>query len=224
MTFEDYEKSGQATYAGLAATVAAILGAAMDQIEGLHPQQVQHRAKDAASLGKKLDRASANGRENIEAGAKDLAGARIVFYTNADVDRFQRSRVLAENFDIDWDRTRIHHPTSDDPEPSELFVSTNYVVKLKAERAALPEYARYADLWCEVQIQTTLNHAWAEMAHDTLYKKPELSGFGGQLMEGIEARMKAIMRDYLAPAAMRSRRCWATSSACRAARGSTNAI
>ena len=62
------------------------------------------------------------------------------------------------------------------------------------------EYARVEGMWCEVQVQTTLNHAWSEMAHDTIYKKPELSGFGSDLMQGIKDRMKAIMQTYLAPA------------------------
>lgn len=200
MNFDEYERSGMALYEGLAEVVASILLAAIEQHGGLHPQQIQHRAKTPDSLTKKLEKAGAAMDGDIRLHAKDLAGARVIFYTNDHVDRFQQSRLLTENFDIDWDRTRFHHPTTDDPEPTELFVSSNYVVRLKPERAALPEYARYADLWCEVQVQTTLNHAWAEMAHDTIYKKPELQGFGARLMEGIEGRMKAIMRDHLAPA------------------------
>ena len=95
---------------------------------------------------------------------------------------------------------RIHHPVGDAQAAAELFVSNNYVVRLKEPRTELSEYAEFAGLWCEVQVQTTLNHAWAEMAHDTIYKKPEISGYGGGLMEGVETRMKEIMRDYLAPA------------------------
>jgi len=200
MRLGEYETGGQGLYAGLADVVAKILTAALAQRGDLHPQQIQHRAKDVGSLSRKLAQAKAPEEADIEAFAKDLAGARVIFYTNADVARFQSASLLDDNFEIDWARTRFHHPTSQDPAPSELFVSINYVVRLKPDRAALPEYARFADLWCEVQVQTTLNHAWAEMAHDTLYKKPALNGFGGRLMEGIEARMKAIMRDYLAPA------------------------
>jgi hypothetical protein len=56
-------------------------------------------------------------------------------------------------------------------------------------------------MWCEVQVQTILNHAWSELAHDTIYKKPDLpGGFGGRLMQGIEGRMKKIMREHLLPA------------------------
>lgn len=200
MNFDEYERSGMARYEGLAEVVASILNAAISQHGNLFPQQIQHRAKSPTSLRRKLAKAGVPEGAPIEPHAKDLAGARVIFYTNDHVDRFQQSRLLSENFEIDWDRTKFHHPTTDNPEATELFMSSNYVVRLKNERAALPEYARFADLWCEVQVQTTLNHAWAEMAHDTIYKKPELQGFGARLMEGIEARMKAIMRDYLAPA------------------------
>lgn len=200
MDLETYERSGRTVYEGLAEVVAIILAAAIAQDPALRPQQIQHRAKDPTSLRQKLKKADVEEEANIEPHAKDLAGARAIFYTSSDVGRFQTSRILTDNFEVDWDRTKFHHPTSEDPDASELFDSSNYVVRLKDERATLPEYARFAGLWCEVQVQTTLNHAWAEMAHDTIYKKPELSGFGGNLMEGIEARMKAIMRDYLAPA------------------------
>jgi len=64
----------------------------------------------------------------------------------------------------------------------------------------LPEHEHLRGLWCEVQVQTTLNHAWSEMAHDTIYKKPELNGFGASLMKSIDERMTNIMRNYLLPA------------------------
>ena len=195
-----YEQAGRATYSGLAEVVSKILAAAVEADQLPHPQQIQHRAKEVLSLRKKLAKAGATEADEIEPHAKDLAGVRLIFYTNSDVSKFQSSGVLRDNFEIDWDRTKIHHPTADNAPASELFVSNNYVVRLKDGRAALPEYAPFAGLWCEVQVQTTLNHAWAEMAHDTIYKKPALSGFGSELMKGIEARMATIMRDYLAPA------------------------
>ena len=149
---------------------------------------------------RKLERKGALETPNIEAAVKDLAGVRVILYTNSDVSRFLASGIMRDNFDVDWDRTKIHHPPRDPSEANELFISNNYVVKLKDERTALPEYARFVGMWCEVQVQTTLNHAWSEMAHDTIYKKPELSGFGSDLMREIENRMKAIMQKYLAPA------------------------
>lgn len=101
-----------------------------------------------------------------------ISRARGVLYTNSDVSRFRSSGIVRDNFDVDWDKTKIHHPPADAKQASELFISDNYVVKLKDERIALPAYAQFAGMWCEIQVQTTLNYAWSEMAHDTIYKKP----------------------------------------------------
>src|SRR6185437_10467064 len=174
MNLRNYENDGSALYARLAEVVAEILSTVIRQQAGLRLQHVQHRAKEPSSLKRKLERANALETEDIAAVAKDLAGCRLVFYTNSDVARFQTSALIADNFVVDWLRTKIHHPSPDATEAAELFVSNNYVVRLKDECVALPEYIELRDLWCEVQVQTTLNHAWAEMAHDTIYKKPTL--------------------------------------------------
>jgi ppGpp synthetase/RelA/SpoT-type nucleotidyltranferase len=204
MNYEMYERKMRSNYADLAETVRMILEAAIMAHPNLRLkqglQQIQHRAKEIESLKKKLEKAGALGSEKIEEVIKDLAGCRLVFYTNSDVSRFLSSGIVRDNFEIDWDRTKIHHPSQDTNSTSELFISNNYVVRLNDQRIIFPEYARFRGLWCEVQVQTTLNHAWSEMAHDTIYKKPMLEGFGGTMMQGIQQRMQKIMRDYLLPA------------------------
>lgn len=200
MNLEQYERQVRDDYAALAETVAAILKAAIRAEPSLRLQQVQHRAKDPASLKKKLEKDGALKSQDIEKRIKDLAGCRLVFYTNSDVNQFLSSGIVRDNFEIDRGRTKIHHPSPDMSNAADLFISNNYVVRLNDQRAILPEYARFHGLWCEVQVQTSLNHAWNEMAHDTIYKKPKLNGFGGSLMQGIEGRLEKIMRDFLLPA------------------------
>ena len=200
MNLNTYEAGGRALYARLADAVASILSTAIRLQPGLRLQHIQQRAKETSSLRSKLTRAGALDSEDIATVAKDLAGCRLVFYTNSDAGRFQASGIITDNFVVDWDRTKIHHPHPQASEAAELFISNNYVVRLKDSRVALPEYADLRDIWCELQVQTTLNHAWSEMAHDTIYKVPELQGFGGTLMQSIERRMKKIMRDHLLPA------------------------
>jgi hypothetical protein len=105
--------------------------------------------------------------------------------------------IVSENFDIDWERTKIHHPNPASESGSGLFISNNYVVRFKKQRTDLVEYARFQDIWCEVQVQTVLNHTWSEMEHDMLYKRPEVDGFGSDAMKGIEQRMEKIMHQML---------------------------
>ena len=201
MDFETYARSKRADYAALADTVASILGAAIGAYpETFRLQQVQRRAKDPESLRRKLEDRGILATTSLENDIKDLAACRLIFYTNSDVTRFLQSGVIQDNFEVDWDRTKIYHPVPGQTEPDNLFISNNYVLKLKADRTALPEYARFSGLWCEVQVQTTLNHAWAEMEHDIIYKKPALKGFGGKLFEAIEQRLQKIMKEHLLPA------------------------
>jgi ppGpp synthetase/RelA/SpoT-type nucleotidyltranferase len=201
MDFDTYARSKYADYAALAETVAAVLRAAIGAYPGtFRLQQIQHRAKNPETLRKKLEDRGILATALLENDIKDLAGCRLIFYTNADVTRFLQSGIIQDNFEVDWDRTKIHHPVPGQTEPDNLFISNNYVVKLKADRTALPEYARFDGLWCEVQVQTTLNHAWSEMEHDIIYKKPVLKGFGGKLFEAIEQRLQKIMKAHLLPA------------------------
>src|SRR5436190_18389744 len=124
------------------------------------PQSIQCRAKEAQRLMPKLEARGLLKSDGIEEQIKDLAGARIIFYTNTDVERFLDSRVIPDNFEIHWDETKIHHPTEENPQ--QRYRAVHYTVSLNAARATLPEYAKYAGLRCEIQIQTILNHAWAE--------------------------------------------------------------
>jgi len=201
MDLETYARSKFADYAALAETVAAILRAAIAAYP--HPfrlQQVQQRAKNPESLRKKLEDRGKLATASLEDDVKDLAGCRLIFYANSDVTRFLQSGIIQDNFDVDWDRTKIHHPVPGQTEPGDLFISSNYVLTLKANRTALPEYARFSGLRCEVQVQTTLNHAWSEMGHDIIYKRPLLQGFGGRLFEAIERRLQNVMKAHLLPA------------------------
>ena len=200
MNLEEYKHSGRASYEKLAATIAELLERAITGEGGYRIQQIQHRAKTVESLSRRMEEKDEPGADEIEARRKDLAGCRIVFYTNNDVDRFVRSGLLQEMFDIDWSRSKFHQPGPGQRSAAQLFQSYNYVFKLKPDRTALLEYREFEGLYCEVQVQTSLNHAWAEMAHDTIYKRPELQGFGARELGIIETRLEDAMRKHLLPA------------------------
>ena len=200
MNIDDYGLFGRERYARLCAEVRKLLERAIEEDKGYRLQHIQHRAKTVESLSCGLKDNDQLDSDKIETHRKDLAGCRIVFYTNNDVNRFTQSGILGDLFDIDWDRSRFHQPEPGEESAAKLFQSYNYVVKLKADRAALLEYREFEGLYCEIQVQTSLNHAWAEMAHDTIYKRPEFSGFGSRELELIEKRLGDVMRKHLLPA------------------------
>lgn len=196
MNFDEYERE---RYAEFAETVADILGAAIKADPTYRLQQLQSRGKDPASLKVKLEKLDPAASDAIEDVVKDLAGCRVVFYTNDDVRRFLESDMLQRNFVIDRRRTKVHHPVPDSATESLLFQSDNIVVQLDEQRSVLPEYVRFRGMRCEIQVQTTINHAWSEMEHD-LYKLKPVVGFGQDLYGQIQTRFDKVMREHLMPA------------------------
>ena len=194
MNLDEYERFGRARYEKLSAIVGKLLEGAIAAEQGYRLQQIQHRAKTVASLTRRLKGVAPSESENIETYRKDLGGCRIIFYTNNDVNRFNSSEILRELFDIDWERSKIHQPQPGEKSATQLFQSDNYVLKLKSDRTELLEYREFDGLYCEVQVQTSLNHAWAEMAHDTIYKQPELQGFGARVSHPVPWTQVCLMR------------------------------
>ena len=149
-------------------------------------------------MRRRLDEEGKLDTHTLELDRRDLAGARLIFYTNNDVDRFLASPLIRENFEIEEDSTKIHHPTPESK--GARYRAIHFMVRLREDRIRLPEYARYAGLRCEIQVQTILNHAWSETSHDILYKNRLGDGYGGKAMKGIARRFERIMDKYLIPA------------------------
>jgi len=199
MTFDEYQTGGLELYADFAERVADILKASIAEQRDLRLQNIQYRAKEPASLKAKLARAGAAADTPIGDVAKDVSGCRVIFYTNGDVERFRNSGILHDNFNIDYERSKMHYPESKE-EGAEFFISENWVVTLSEARCALPEYRRFGGLRCEIQVQTILDHAWAEMAHDTIYKPMTDVGFGAAKIEAMRKRLRKVMQEHLQPA------------------------
>ena len=201
MNFEEYEKHKQLEYQDFARVVASILTTALEADgDAFHLWEIQKRAKNPSSLRKKLLDRGLLEHSNIEDEIKDLAGCRLIFYSNDDVNKFLSSGIVNENFDVDWDRSKIHQPVEETQDAAKLYRAHHYLVSLKADRTKLPEYCRFSNLKCEIQIQTILNHAWSETGHDVIYKPPKLDGFGTKQHAEIKGRMARIMKRYLLPA------------------------
>ncbi len=199
MNLQEYNAHKRVLYERLAKTVRDIINAAIKG-KGYHLQQIQVRAKEVESLAKKLELKGLSHTDVIEEHINDLAGCRIIFYYNDDVDKLIGSGTIRDNFNVHWDSTKIHYPSDKTASANEYYIANHFVVELKEERTKLPEYSEYAGLKCEIQVHTILNHAWSETAHDMIYKKTETSGFGDSLFKKIDARLKKLMEQYLLPA------------------------
>jgi len=160
MKFHDYETKHIALYREFCGTVRDILAKAISAAGLPRPQSMQCRPKEPKKLRARLEQEGALEADNIEILRRDLAGARIIFYTNTDVDRFIGSRLIFDNFEVETDGIKIHHPTAENDEGQ--YRGIHYTIRLRDDRTKLPEYAKFKDLRCEVQVQTILHHAWSE--------------------------------------------------------------
>ena len=198
MNLEEYDRRYRSLYSDFATTVQNLLEHIIQAANLPIPQSIQSRAKTTASLKARLEEADELSCEKIETIRRDLAGARLIFYTNNDVNAFLNSGILFANFDIENESVKIHYPTEENDRVR--YRASHYTVHLKEERLKLPEYMRFIGLRCEIQIQTILNHAWSETTHDILYKSDPIAGFGKAAMGSLQKRINKIMDDYLLPA------------------------
>jgi ppGpp synthetase/RelA/SpoT-type nucleotidyltranferase len=198
MTFDEYVNEKIALYREFCETVRQILEKAIGAAGLPRPQSLQCRPKDAKRLKARLEESGTLNAPSIEELRRDLAGARIIFYTNNDVERFIGSRLIFDNFEIEEDGIKIHQPV--DEKDKQQYRARHYTIRLKEDRTKLPEYSKFRGLRCEVQIQTVLDHAWSETSHDILYKNEPRDGFGSRQMKLIEQRFNRIMTQHLLPA------------------------
>jgi ppGpp synthetase/RelA/SpoT-type nucleotidyltranferase len=198
MNLDEYETKYFPLYAAFTEVVELILEKAIASSALPRPQSIQSRAKSISSLRDRLREAGKLGASNIEHERRDLAGARLIFYTNTDADSFFQSSLIFDNFEVERDATRVHHPTKENNQ--RRYRARHYTVRLKESRADLPEYKQFKGLRAEIQVQTILNHAWSETSHDIIYKNKPVEGFANNAMEAIRARFDRIMDKYLLPA------------------------
>lgn len=123
--------------------------------------QIEFRTKTLEKLKEKLVRKDAQGRryaslEEIE----DLAGLRIVFYSEREKGRF-----LDEIRNAISESIRIEEKTK-----RSGYNATHLIISFGPTRLTLSEYKQFEGLKSEVQATSILHHAWAEIEHDVIYK------------------------------------------------------
>lgn len=203
MNVVEYERK-ISLYENFSKVVKDILKSAIDIIaekyeHPYHLQQIQYRAKTVDSLSQRLKEINALDSKYIEDIRYDLAGCRIIFYGNDDVTTFLHSRIIYNNFTLY--NIKFHGRGKVDPDvANEYYTANHYIVGLKDSRKELAEYSIFNNMKCEIQIQTTLNHAWAETTHDITYKNSDNSNYGRDIFDKIDKRLIKIKKQYLDPA------------------------
>lgn len=120
---------------------------------GLHVASVESRIKTERSLAGKLERKGQKYKSLAD--ITDVLGIRVITYYIDDVDKI--ATAIERMFEVDWensiDKRKIH--TID----SFGYVSLHYVCSMEGFPYRF-----------EVQMRTVLQHAWANLDHDTGYK------------------------------------------------------
>lgn len=143
-----------------------------DTIEtrGLKVNEIQCRAKDVKSFGKKAMTPNEQNPEepkykNPMSDITDLAGIRVITFFPRTVDEV--CQLIQEEFEV---IERVDHTASAEREQRLGYLSVHYLVRLGSNRNKLSEYRKFDGLTAEIQVRTVLQHAWAEIEHDIRYK------------------------------------------------------
>ena len=126
------------------------------------------REKSLASLRNKINKEAKSYINPLDE-ITDLAGVRIITYFPSEVDKI--IPIIEKQFTIDRKNSIDKRKTTD---PAAFgYASVHLVVELSSDRTKLPEYTKFKGMKCEIQVRTILQHAWAEIEHDIVYKSNE---------------------------------------------------
>ena len=199
MRFDQYDDKVRCRYEALAKEIKSDLLATIAEKGCYRLQHIQSRAKTRESVEGKLIKRGKLDTPDIRAVCKDLAGCRVIFYSNFDVEKFGYDLVIPDMYNVDIDRTKFHEHEFDETDAIKMFESYNFVVSLKSDHQ---KYDEFANEVCEIQVQTALNHMWSEMAHDIIYKPPNCGNNGGtnSNLEADSQRFAKLKNDFISPA------------------------
>lgn len=173
--FEEHRRNAVAEYQpyrplfqAFANVVRGILTEVL-RADNIQAASVEARAKDVESFGTKALKPSESDPERPRypkplSDITDLAGVRVITFFPKTVEAV--GEVVRREFKVVEfsDKAAL----LDDDRLG--YKSVHFLVRLAPKRLSLPEYSRYKDLVCELQIRTVLQHAWAEIEHDIQYK------------------------------------------------------
>ncbi|HOP47981.1 MAG TPA: RyR domain-containing protein [Desulfobacteraceae bacterium] len=125
----------------------------------------------------------------------DLCGGRVITQTQQEVDRI--CHFIQENFEIDWANSEDKRGML---RPDQFgYLSVHYIVQLgnleTLMGVSVPE--KIGGLKAEIQVRTLLQHAWADISHDHLYKHQfEVPGHWQRDMARLAAVLESADKEF----------------------------
>lgn len=162
---------------------------------------VEGRVKTEASLAGKLMRKGQ--KYDTLNDITDTIGVRIITLFNDDVDRV--ASYMEKSFNVDWkesiDKRKMHEYNSFG------YNSLHFICRIPKRLYKDPEHPEINNIRFEIQMRSTLQHAWAAMEHDIGYKSeietpPEYKRMLGRLAGMLEladeefSRIRLSVADY----------------------------
>jgi ppGpp synthetase/RelA/SpoT-type nucleotidyltranferase len=167
---------------------------------------VQTRVKTIASFAEKAARQRKDVRDPLR-DFTDLCGARIIVPTRREVEAV--CRFLEPLFTIDYKRSQ---DVSERLRVAEFgYTSIHFIVQVRRELLDPLLEADELDRllpalggrWAEIQVRTMLEHAWADVSHDRLYKvRIKVPRAWSRRMHGMAALIETANREFAATAAV----------------------
>jgi ppGpp synthetase/RelA/SpoT-type nucleotidyltranferase len=126
---------------------------------------IESRTKELDSFSGKISRPGKSYTNPLEE-LTDLSGIRIVLFSLSDVESV--ARLISREFEVD--QTRSINKADALAEDRFGYLSQHFIVKVGQDRKHLAEWNSVAELCCEIQVRTVLQHAWAAVEHALVYK------------------------------------------------------
>lgn len=171
----DWLESAIPLHNRLTERVLRLLNELLDQ-NNIDVLSLAGRTKHHARILQKIDR---KGYVDPQKQLTDLSGFRIVCFLEGDIERVVK--LIRDTFDVDEDNSLDKSALLGKDKTG--YRSQHFVCSLPRDRVKLQEWSTLAGLKFEIQVRTSLQHAWAEIAHDRQYK------FEGKLPEAIQRRL-----------------------------------